>query len=142
MRSRPRFHDSRPVHSRWVGLGIGLAISLALLLILSNLGSEFIATAFDDRGDHLWAILWLVLTGAAVYLACIVAQANALIAAVPAITLLGLSAPLMFNLGFPDWYPSWLKDVVLSSYNLHLPVIVGVLGTASLWSLRTHEAQR
>lgn len=126
----------------WAGAGLGLSATAVLLLILSTLGSAFISTASTDASAHVVNTLWLLVTGAGVYLVCAASQANPLVTAIPAAALLSLSVPLTFNSGFPDWYPSWLADMVLSAYNLHLPVIVGVLGMSALWSLWKRVPQR
>lgn len=132
--------STRRLGSWWLGASLGLLVTIGLLLILDALGSEFITTAFDDSTGHLVAAILLILTGVGVYLVCLASRFNPMIAAMPAGALAALSAPLTLGLGFPDLYPGWLSDMVLSSYNLHTPVIIGVLGAATLWS--TWECRR
>lgn len=119
----------------WVGIGIGLAVTAGLLYWLRALASGFWNTAqsFDSPG-HLVAVLWLIAVGIAVYLVCAASQRNAFIAGIPAFLLFATFAPLLFGQAIPEWYPDWLTDLALFSYNMHTPVIIGVLAGAIVWN--------
>ena len=118
----------------WVGIGIGFGVTVGLLW-LRAMASDFWNTAqnFDSAG-HLVVVLWLIAVGIAVYLVCAASQRNALIAGTPAFLLLATYAPLMFAQATPEWYPDWLSELALFSYNMHTPVIIGVLAGAAVWN--------
>jgi hypothetical protein len=119
----------------WVGIGIGFGVTVGLLYWLRMLASGFVVTAqnFDSAG-HFVAVLWLIAVGIAVYLICAASQRNALIAATPGFLLLATYAPLVFGQAIPEWYPDWLSELALFSYNMHTPVIIGVLAGAAVWN--------
>lgn len=119
----------------WVGIGIGLGVTAGLLFWLRALAPDFLNTAqsFDSTG-HLVAVSWLIAVGIAVYLVCAASQTNAFIAGIPAFLLLATFAPLLFGQAIPEWYPDWLTDLALFSYNMHTPVIIGVLAGAAVWN--------
>lgn len=119
----------------WVGIGIGLGVTVGLLYWLRVLASGFVVTAQNfDSGGHLQAVLWLIAVGIAVYLVCIGSQRNAFIAGTPAFLLLAMFAPLMFAHAIPEWYPEWLSELALFSYNMHTPVVIGVFVGAAVWN--------
>lgn len=119
----------------WVGIGIGLGVTVGLLYWLRLLASDFMNTAqLFDSARHLRAAIWLIAVGIAVYLVSVASKRNAFITGIPAVLLLALFAPLMFALAIPEWYPDWLTETVLFSYNMHTPVIIGVLVGAAVWT--------
>ena len=116
-------------------VAIGL-ISAWGVLVLSRAGSEFVSTGMSsDPRNHRLAVLGLVVLGVGVAWISIRTR-SALAVAVPSAVLVGLYAPMMFGLSFPDWYPDWLSTNLLEAYSPQVPVIIGIFVAASMLRLR------
>lgn len=120
----------------WVGAGVGLSVGLAALFGLRATVSVFRSGLTSvDFTDYLTGVILLITIGLGIAFACAASRTNVLITAVPALLFLIVFGPIMFGQsGFPSWYPDWMRDLTLESYDIHIPVVFGVLAGAATWN--------
>ncbi len=119
----------------WSATLIGLGVTVLTFVILRAFSDDFVTVRVG--GNFRISLVWMVILGIGIGGAALAGvRYHPLVAAVPAVLLLALYLPIFTNLRAPGWYPERVRAGVLFSLSPVPFTIIGVLGVASLWSVR------